>query len=278
MSFESYLKSALDCVYNGTVKDAMAYSLFADGKRVRPRLLLEALKDYGVDESLGYPAAAAIEMVHTYSLIHDDLPAMDNDDYRRGKPSCHKAFDEASAILAGDALLTLAFETILKSDVKPKVKVALASLLARCAGQAGMIYGQQLDLESEKKKNLSVGEIMEIDTYKTSRLLQAPLMAAALLAGHEEDLDAMEDLGLAMGLQFQIQDDILAVTESAEELGKSNSDLELEKATVVSLYGMDKSIELKEAYEKQMEEQLEKLHLKPEGLRKIIDSLKDRKK
>ena len=163
--FEDYLLMRVQENDDSRTKDAMAYSLMNGGKRVRPTLLFSVLEGYGIDARVGYPCACAIEMIHTYSLVHDDLPAMDNDDLRRGKPSCHKAYDEATAILAGDGLLTKAFEVVLDSECSAKQKVALVKALSWYAGIDGMIYGQTLDLQAENDKNPTFALLQEIDHY-----------------------------------------------------------------------------------------------------------------
>lgn len=235
--FENYLKEQIGKLTPSKTRDAMEYSLMAGGKRVRPMLLFRTLESYGLPYETGLPAAAAIEMIHTYSLIHDDLPAMDNDDFRRGRPSCHKAFDEATAILAGDALLTEAFRQVLNSDASASQKVKLVEALSRYAGADGMVYGQDLDIRSESEKP-SAKLLEDIDRYKTGCLIQLPLESAALLASAEEDIPALRQAGEKIGIQFQIQDDILDVTKTSEELGKTSSDIRNDKMTAVSLMGL----------------------------------------
>ncbi len=239
MSFEDYLREQLSGLPAGPVSEAMGYSLMAGGKRVRPRLLFSLLQDYGVPEEAGYPAAAALEMIHTYSLIHDDLPCMDNDDLRRGKPTCHKVYGETMALLAGDGLLTYAFEVLMKTDWPGADLPFMTRVLARCAGPAGMIYGQQLDLQAEKGEALDIEAILEIDAYKTGCLLQAALLLAAGIAAHPADVDWLTSAGRELGLLFQIQDDILDATADEETMGKSLSDAENGKQTAISLLGID---------------------------------------
>ncbi len=238
---ENYLSHQID--NDIVVKRAMNYSLLAEGKRVRPLLLLNLLKDFGTEPELGFPAAAAIEMIHTYSLIHDDLPAMDNDDLRRGKPTCHKAFDEATAILAGDGLLTLAFREAVKGDISAEKKMKIVELLADAAGMDGMIRGQCLDLSYEGK-SVSYQQLKEMDHRKTGELLTVPLLCACVISGRDEYMEMFREIGMNIGLAFQIQDDILDVEKSAGELGKSTSDVQNEKSTYVSLLGKEKAKEL----------------------------------
>lgn len=237
--FEQYLSHCLDELPASIVRDAMQYSLMAKGKRIRPLLLLKTLQAYDVDEHIGYPAAAAIEMIHTYSLIHDDLPAMDNDTLRRGMPTCHVKFGEDVAILAGDGLLTQAFLQAAKTDCDSDTLVSILRLLSDYSGANGMILGQIKDLEGEADPNADVETLKDIHFYKTGRLLTLPFLCAALLAGRKADLDAWNKIGADIGLSFQIQDDVLDVTSTVEELGKNiNSDAENGKTTYVTLLGI----------------------------------------
>ncbi|MBQ1506117.1 MAG: polyprenyl synthetase family protein [Erysipelotrichales bacterium] len=237
MSFEEYLRSCFDDVSN-PVEEAELYSLLNGGKRVRPNLLFSVLEGCEMKKSDGYPYAAAIEMIHTYSLIHDDLPAMDNDDYRRGKLSNHKVFGEAEAILAGDALLTKAFET---AALPHKYAPEMIREIAKAAGDHGMVYGQILDLRNEKNPKAEASVLQEIDEFKTGELLALPLVLGGYLTGHTEDLPLLKKIGKTLGLAFQIQDDILDVTSSKEVLGKSTSDVENGKSTYVSVWGLEKA-------------------------------------
>lgn len=223
------------------LKEAMTYSLKAGGKRIRPMLLFAALETYGQKAEKGLDAACALEMIHTYSLIHDDLPAMDNDDLRRGKPTNHKVFGEATAILAGDALLTYAFEIIARSDVySPEQAVQLIRMLSVAAGPAGMVGGQAADMEGEKK-TLSLAELEYIHHHKTGRLLAFSVMAGALIGGADKAETALlETYARHIGLAFQIRDDILDVEGTEEEIGKPvGSDESNEKSTYPVLLTMD---------------------------------------
>ena len=207
----SYLHLLTDHMKDGRVKEALRYSLEAGGKRLRPMLMLSAIRSYGLDYHPYIPFACAIEFIHTYSLIHDDLPAMDNDDLRRGKPTCHKQFDEATAILAGDALLTEAFR-ILAFEVPefdPIKRIRIIQILSEASGQCGMVYGQQQDIHFENKK-ASLEELKDIHQHKTGCLIQAPLLMASIIC-NPNDYDAWLKIGMAMGQAFQIQDDILDV-------------------------------------------------------------------
>ncbi len=231
-------------VYNRSVWEAMEYSLMAGGKRVRPLLLMwTGLSLGGTEEDL-LPFALALEMIHTYSLIHDDLPAMDDDDYRRGRLTNHKVYGEATAILAGDSLLNLAFETMAAAMTMAAEQHASQRLenmtkamayMARCAGPSGMIAGQAADLASEGRQ-VDIEELTYIEYNKTSRLLMAALVCGALLAGAKpEVVDRLQEAGGALGKAFQIWDDVLDVEGSFEELGKKpSSDAASQKATFVS--------------------------------------------
>lgn len=239
--FENYIQQV---VSNDTiVAQAMNYSLLAKSKRLRPVLLLALLKDLGCDPKEGLEAASSLEMVHTYSLIHDDLPAFDNDDYRRGQLTCHKAFNEEIAILAGDGLLTYAFENLMKAHYDAQTKVELAFLLAQYAGFQGMIQGQQLDMEYETKTSVGLDELIEMDNLKTSKLLTLPFLMALKIAKKEQYHEAFIQIGKKLGIAFQIQDDILDVTSNLAQLGKTTSDLSNHKTTYVSLLGLQQAQE-----------------------------------
>ena len=240
-NFENYLSSIIQQDY--IVEKSMNYSLLAKSKRLRPLLLLNLLKDFNVDETIGYPFGSSLEMVHTYSLIHDDLPAFDNDDYRRGKLTNHKAFDEQTAILAGDALLTYSFENLANSFYSDSLKVKLIKLLANYSGKDGMIKGQSLDKEFEGKQ-VSIDDLLQMDNLKTGKLITVGLLGACYIANKEEYLNLFEQVGKKLGIAFQIQDDILDVTSDVKQLGKSTSDKDNNKATYVSLLSLNKAKEL----------------------------------
>lgn len=238
MQIESLLENYINSLPDSTTKSAMLYSLTAGGKRIRPHLLYTVLKGYNVNPEIGNPFACALEMIHTYSLIHDDLPAMDNDDLRRGLPTCHKQFDEATAILAGDGLLTYAFEVAATSNEDSDTVIKCISILSKMAGPSGMVYGQQLDLEAENKV-IDWTMLQRIHEHKTGCLLTAPLLMACILSKHEEDILAWKKIGFSLGLAFQVQDDILDIELTAKEFGKSNSDQKNHKGTSVSILGIE---------------------------------------
>ena len=233
----------------GKVREAMIYSVSAGGKRLRPLLFIQGLRSYSVDYRPYLKIACAIEMVHTYSLIHDDLPAMDDDDLRRGMPTCHKQFDEATAVLAGDALLNEAMNIILTMDLDDSLKVKICQLLFKASGASGMIYGQQQDMYYENH-NASINELKDIHHHKTGCMIAVCLECAGMIAC-PTDIDKLSKLGFDMGLAFQIQDDILDVTSSTEVLGKPvGSDIDNNKTTYVSLLGLEKAQDyLKDLYE-----------------------------
>ncbi len=222
--------------------DAMNYSLEAGGKRIRPALVYAFCEALGGELECATAPAAAIEMIHTCSLIHDDLPAMDNDDLRRGKPSCHKQFDEATAILAGDALTVLPFEVIADcGELSADQKVLMISVLANSIGRDGMMGGQMIDLLNEKRTDVSEDELRNMYRCKTGQLLAVSCVMGAICAdAGNETLRAAAEYGLRLGLAFQIIDDILDITADEAELGKPiGSDEELNKTTFVTLYGLD---------------------------------------
>ena len=243
MQIESLLENYINSLPDSTTKSAMLYSLTAGGKRIRPHLLYTVLKGYSVNPEIGNPFACALEMIHTYSLIHDDLPAMDNDDLRRGLPTCHKQFDEATAILAGDGLLTYAFEVAASSNEASDTVVKCISILSQMAGPSGMVYGQQLDLEAENKV-IDWTMLQRIHEHKTGCLLTAPLLMGCILAKHEEDIPTWKKIGFSLGLAFQVQDDILDIELTAKEFGKSNSDQKNHKGTSVSILGIERAKEV----------------------------------
>ena len=231
-----------------TVVDAMDHSLRAGGKRIRPALVYGFCKACGGSEKMADAAASAIEMIHTFSLIHDDLPAMDDDDFRRGQPSCHKAFGEAAAILAGDALAILPFAVIADDEVLPaQAKVKLISALAKAAGRDGMIGGQIIDMENEQRTDVDEQNLRNMYRHKTGELIAVSCVMGCICAGvtDEGKLSAAADYGYKLGLAFQIVDDILDVTSTTEELGKPvGSDEEENKTTFVTLYGVEKAQEI----------------------------------
>jgi geranylgeranyl diphosphate synthase, type II len=247
------------------IKEAMHYSLEAGGKRIRPLLVFATLAAFDKDPKIGLMAAAAIEMIHTYSLIHDDLPSMDNDDLRRGKPTNHKVFGEAIAILAGDALLTYSFEVIgqiPEKIAKGETKLQLVIEMAKAAGSEGMVGGQVADMEGEGK-TLTIEELEYIHIHKTGKLLKFSVIAGALLGGaNPTQLENLSAFAHHLGIAFQIQDDILDLEGNQELLGKPvGSDSTNEKSTFPQLLSMEGA---KKALKQQLE--LSKQYLEKTGL------------
>lgn len=221
-----------------TLLESMRYSLLAGGKRLRPVLTMEFCRVAGGDWQKAIPFGCALEMIHTYSLIHDDLPCMDNDDYRRGRLTNHKVYGEAMAVLAGDALLTAAFETAASADAAPAVIAKNVGILANCAGARGMVGGQVMDIEGENRE-LDAEYIHQLQRMKTGALLRAAcLMGVTTAGGDEQMLQAAATYADGVGLAFQIRDDMLDVIGDAQKLGKATG-MDGEKSTFVRLYGMD---------------------------------------
>lgn len=222
------------------LQDAMEYSLMAGGKRLRPVLVLECCRLCGGDADKAIPFAAAVEMIHTYSLIHDDLPAMDDDDMRRGRPTNHKVYGEATAILAGDALLTAAFEQLAKADLPPQRIVEAVTCLSRCAGAPGMVGGQVLDMAGEGR-SLSIGELEQLQSLKTGALISAAAQLGCIAAGGSaQQREKIVTYAQALGRAFQVRDDMLDEISTAEELGKPiGSDRANEKSTFLTALGLE---------------------------------------
>ena len=236
-----------ESAWPGTIHRAVRYSLFAGGKRIRPVLVLAAGEAVGGARAELMPLACAVEMVHTYSLVHDDLPAMDDDDLRRGKPTSHKVFGEAIAILAGDALLTRAFHLLAEvpdgwDDARIRRRLRATAVLGGACGTTGLIGGQVMDLESEGRA-IDAAALERLHRAKTGALLSACVVGGAILGGAgEEDLARMTRYASAIGLAFQVVDDVLDATEDAAHLGKTaGKDAKAKKATYVSVHGLDRA-------------------------------------
>lgn len=258
------------------VSRAMFYSLSNGGKRLRPYLVCEVANLFGISEDISFPVAASLEMLHTYSLIHDDLPAMDNDDFRRGKPTCHKQFDEATAIIAGDGLLTYAFEVLSKAPViSPETKLKLISLLAERAGAFnGMIAGQMLDLQTDKSPELSSEEIIKhIEEMKTGCLIAYAVQAGAIIGNaSSEEYSALTTYARKIGIAFQISDDILDVIGDSALMGKTlGKDAKQGKLTFVSLYGLDNARQKAEKLITEAKESLQLFGSKAADLKDLAD-------
>lgn len=265
--------------------EAMNYSVGAGGKRLRPMLMEETYHMFGGSSAVIEPFMAAIEMIHTYSLVHDDLPAMDNDEYRRGKKTTHAVYGEAMGILAGDALLNMAYETAAKAfDMEvADARVARAfTVLAKKAGVYGMVGGQVVDVESEKSDDCPITreKLDFIYRLKTGALIESSMMIGAILAGASSDeVSRVEQIAAKLGLAFQIQDDVLDVTSTLEVLGKPvGSDEKNNKATYVTFEGLDKAVSDVERISKEAEEQLDDLGYDDAFLKELFEYLIHREK
>lgn len=261
-----------------TIYKAMNYSLHAGGKRIRPVILISVAELLGASRENVMPFACAIEMIHTYSLIHDDLPCMDNDDLRRGKPTNHKVYGDALAVLAGDALLNKAFEVILKnSQVSPNMTLAALSEIADASGTEGMIGGQVIDIESENKQ-IDAVTLMTLHLHKTAALIMASAKVGALLGGgSREDLINFEEFARYLGIAFQIKDDILDVCGEVEKLGKKTGvDDEKNKSTFVRIYGLEQSEKLLSDYTQKAIDSLSSYGEKSEFLSELAKFLLNR--
>jgi len=261
------------------VIDAMLYALAAGGKRLRPFLVMSTSSLFSVEQGYAIRVAAAVECVHTYSLIHDDLPSMDDDDMRRGQPSVHKKFDEATAILAGDGLLTLAFEILAdeKTHIDPKIRCELMSSLASAIGAKGMVGGQMIDLNAEKQ-SLNQNEITRMQHMKTGALIVFSCEAGAILANVEGNRkEALRQYARNVGLAFQIIDDLLDVEGNSEDIGKTTGkDVEAGKATLRSLMGPKRAREYAEGLIEQAENCLQIFDKKADVLRSLAAFVLDR--
>ena len=265
--------------------EAMNYSVRAGGKRLRPILMEETYHMFGGSSAVIEPFMAAIEMIHTYSLVHDDLPAMDNDEYRRGKKTTHAVYGEAMGILAGDALLNLAYETAAKAfgmEVADTRVARAFAVLAKKAGVYGMVGGQVVDVESEKSDDCPITreKLDFIYRLKTSALIESSMMIGAILAGASPDeISRVEQIAAKLGLAFQIQDDVLDVTSTLEVLGKPvGSDEKNNKATYVTFEGLDKAVSDVERISKEAEEQLDDLGYDDAFLKELFEYLIHREK
>ncbi|MBQ7768542.1 MAG: polyprenyl synthetase family protein [Oscillospiraceae bacterium] len=238
---ENYLNEQCFCDKSQPQKllfDAMRYSLLAGGKRLRPIFVFDFCRMCGGDWKQATPFAAAVEMIHTYSLIHDDLPCMDNDDFRRGRPTNHKVYGEATAVLAGDGLLTAAFSYLAKAPYSADIRIRAVEILSECAGELGMVGGQVLDMSSEQRQ-CTEQEVLDIQSRKTGALIRAACMLGVLSGGgNEAQLAAAGTFANHLGLAFQIRDDMLDVIGTAEEMGKSVG-TDAVKNTFVQLYGLE---------------------------------------
>nr|WP_144504034.1 farnesyl diphosphate synthase [Bacillus pumilus] len=262
------------------LKSSMLYSLKAGGKRLRPVLVLALLNAYGKNEEDGIPVGCAVEMIHTYSLIHDDLPCMDDDDLRRGKPTNHKVYGEATAVLAGDALLTESFRLItsqLSSSVSADKKIRIVDELVKSAGALGMVGGQFDDMEAEQKQ-VSLAELESIHARKTGKLLTFSVAAGAMLAGaSDDDIEKLREFSYHIGIAFQIRDDILDLEGSEEKIGKRvGSDTANEKSTYPSLLTLSGAKEKLDEHITRAKEIVSNLQLEQQLLHGLCDLIASR--
>jgi len=273
---ENRLNKLLEVKHPNVIYESMRYSVFAGGKRLRPVLLLASCEMFGGSLEDAVDFACAIEMIHTYSLIHDDLPAMDNDDFRRGKPTCHKKFGENLAILAGDALLNKAYEVMAHSVVLRKdEKFARAmEYIAEYSGSCGMVGGQVIDVLSEGKK-INSDTLLYIHKNKTAALITAPLKAGGIIGGClDKEINLLEKVGYNVGVAFQIKDDILDITSTTDVLGKPVfSDEKNEKTTYVTMYGIEQAKQDLENFTNEALDIIKGFGEKREFLYKYIKSL-----
>jgi len=272
---QEFLLARADTLEDSGLKDAVKYALSAGGKRFRPLIVLTVIEGYGIDPTPYIPLASALEMIHVYSLIHDDLPAMDNDALRHGVKTLHIAFDEATAILVGDALLTDAFSIVSESKLLPSVVLLdIIKLLANKAGYFGMVYGQHLDIIHEKKV-ADIEMLKTISKYKTGQLMEAAFVMGAMIAA-PQDVDVWSKIGLTLGLIFQIQDDVLEATTSVENMQKSKSDDILRKATFVSQSSVEEAKALIQVLTIKVDTLLIKLNLKNNAVFTMVEMIKNR--
>ena len=260
--------------------EAMHYAIFNGGKRIRPILVFAAAEALGADKNQAIDAACALEMVHAYSLVHDDLPAMDNDDLRRGKPTCHIAFDEATAILAGDSLQCFAFEVLTESDLpamSDNIKLSMIRTLAKASGTIGMAGGQALDLASEGKK-LTLEELETVHRHKTGCLIRASVAMGGMIAqGNKQQMQALDLYADAIGLAFQVQDDILDIISDTETLGKQQgADIALNKATYPHILGLENAKQLAQALNQKAQNALASFDEKASPLRTLANYIVSR--
>ncbi len=272
--FEKHIDNYLNSLRPCMITDAIRYAMDG-GKRFRPRIIFSIMKGLSLDEKLSYDAALALEMIQTYSLIHDDLPAMDNDDMRRGKPSLHKAFREDVAIITGDELLNDAFKVVAQSSsYSPQCKVNIISALGKYAGLDGMVYGQLLDITSDND-SITIDKLKEIQENKTGGLFKISCLIPMYIAGLDKE-EYFTNLGKQIGYIFQNQDDLFDLIKSEEEMGKLHSDVKNNKGTALSLYSVD---ELKKVIDEEFDElysYLEDAPFDPVYLKELIEALRNR--
>lgn len=274
INFESYIENYLNNQRDCLITDAMKYAL-EGGKRFRPRVIFSILKGMNIDESVGYDAALALELIQTYSLIHDDLPAMDNDDFRRGKPSLHKAFKEDIAILTGDQLLTNAFRVVSESMVyDAETKVNIINALSKYAGIDGMIYGQLLDVTTSPD-NINPDLLYEIQDNKTGGLFKIACLIPMYISKQTNE-NYFIKLGSLIGQIFQNQDDLFDLIKSSEEMGKDLSDIDNNKATALSIFNVEQLTSIIDQEFRFLDEYLDDSKFDSKYLKELLIKLKER--
>lgn len=273
-NFEEYINDYFSKIRDCKIKDAMIYSIDG-GKRVRPNIIFSILKGFNIEESKGYDAALALEMIQTYSLIHDDLPAMDNDDMRRGKPSLHKAFREDIAILTGDELLNDSFGVIADSKIyDADTKVKLISCLSKYAGISGMIYGQLLDV-TNNSSTINKEKLIEIQDNKTGGLFKIACLMAMYIAKQNNE-EYFIELGSRIGQIFQNQDDLFDLIKSEEELGKTHSDVKNDKGGALVLYSREELEKLINTQFNELDDYLRKAEFDTIYIKSFVEKLRNR--
>ena len=273
-NFEKHIKKYLDDQKDNLIYQACAYALDG-GKRFRPRVIFSILKGMNIEESIGYDGALALELIQTYSLIHDDLPAMDNDDFRRGKPSLHKAFREDIAILAGDQLLTDAFKVVsFSDDYNSDTKVNIIKALSSYAGSEGMIYGQLLDVTADPK-TINKEKLIEIQDNKTSGLFKIACLIPMYI-NNQDNENYYLSLGSLIGQIFQNQDDLFDMIKTEKQMGKNLSDQKNDKATALSIYSIDELKDIIDNQFRQLDELLNEASFDTTYIKELIISLKER--
>ena len=272
-NFENHIAKYLDSLRPCIITEAMKYAL-EGGKRFRPNIIFSILKGFNIDEEVGYDAALALELIQTYSLIHDDLPAMDNDDFRRGKPSLHKAYREDIAILTGDQLLTDAFRVISQANYSSDTKVNIINALSRYAGFDGMIYGQLLDV-TNNESSINKELLEEIQDNKTGGLFKIACLIPMYIKGINKE-DYYLKLGSKIGIIFQNQDDLFDLIKTEEEMGKNLSDKSNDKGTALSLYSIDELKEIIDNQFKELDDYLKDSDFDSTYLKELLLKLKNR--
>lgn len=272
-NFENYINNYTSSLKPCLLTQAIKYSL-SGGKRFRPRIIFAIAKGFDINEEITYPAALALELIQTYSLIHDDLPAMDNDDFRRGKPSLHVAFKEDIAILTGDQLLTDAFRVICKADYEAKTKVNIIEALSRFSGLDGMVYGQLLDITSSNDE-INKEKLQIIQDYKTGGLFKISCLIPMYIAS-DNNFQYFVDLGEKIGKIFQNQDDLFDATKSKEDFGKSCSDVKNNKLTALSVYTVSELKELIDNQFNDLDNYLSSADFNTFYLKELLQELKNR--